>query len=71
MAVCHTHTDLTWDEIAGIHDTPSDYPRTREPPSAATAAPTPTSSTATNSSSTKPTNFSQKQASPMLASSAA
>ncbi|MGO9793942.1 MAG: hypothetical protein ACLP8S_31820, partial [Solirubrobacteraceae bacterium] len=26
MAVCHTHTDLTWDEIAGIHDTPVGLP---------------------------------------------
>jgi len=26
MAVCHTHTDLTWDEIAGIHDIPVGLP---------------------------------------------
>ncbi|MGO9791841.1 MAG: TniQ family protein [Solirubrobacteraceae bacterium] len=26
MAVCHTHTDLTWDDIADIHDTPAGLP---------------------------------------------
>jgi hypothetical protein len=64
MLACRAHTDLTWADIAAIHNVPAAYPTFSQATVTRHRPTTPPSTSYTSSSSITPKNFGERRASP-------